>query len=128
MKKLILIGAIILLSSHYGSAQMSFSCMLMNTCKIKLTSTMLLILNDDGSSQIIFESGKIVDCSHEWNRGIFVECQNTHIGNAAVWYFDGVFLPPMFLMGTVDYHIDDEPLSCNPKYFWGIRRMPYLID
>ena len=129
MKTLMLIGAIILLSSHNASAQVAFSCELINTCKIKSTPTMLLVFNEGGSSRIIFEFGKVVDCSHIWDRGIFnVECQNTNIGNAVVWYFDGVFIPPMLLMGTVDYSIDDEPLLCNPKYFWGIRRMPYLVD
>ena len=129
MKKLILIGSIILLSSHNVSAQMVFSCVVINTCKIKPAPTMLLILNKDGSSQIIFESGNIVNCSHEWDRIIFnTECHNTNIGNTVVWNLKGIFLPPLFLMGTVNCFIEDEPAVCNPQYLLGMRRMPYFLD
>ena len=129
MRKLILIAAIILLSSHNVSAQMVFSCMLINTCKIKPAPTMLLILNNDGSSHIIFESGNIVNCSHEWDRSTFkVECHNTNIENPVGSNLDGIFLPPLLLMGTVNCFIGEELAASNPQYLWGMRRMPYFLD
>ena len=128
MKKLILIGAIILLSFHNVSAQMVFSCVLMNTCKIKPASNMLLIFNDDSSSHMVFESGDIVNCSHEKDRSIFtVECHNTNIETPVVWNLDGVFLPPLLLMGTVNCFIEDEPMVCSPQYVWGMRIMTYFL-
>ena len=129
MKKLMLIAVIILLSSHNVSAQMVFSCVVINNCKIKPAPTMLVIFNNDGSSHIIFESGTIINCSHEWDRSIFkVECHNTNIENPVVWNLDGIFLPPLLLIGTVNCFIEKEPTVSNPQYMLGMRRMPYFID
>jgi hypothetical protein len=129
MKKLLLIGIIIIVSSKHVSARMIFSCELINTCKIKPTATMLLIFNKDGSSQIIFASERVVNCSHEWDRIIFnVECERTTIENSAAWNLDGIFIPPLLLLGKVNYFIEDEPTVCNPQYFWGIPAMPSFID
>ena len=129
MKKLMLLGTIILLSSHNVSAQMVFSCVVSNTCKIKPAPTMLLIFNDDGSSHIIFEAGNIVNCTHEWDRSIFaVECHKTTVETSVIWNLDGVFIPPLFLMGIVNCFIEDEPTVSNPQYVLGMRRMPYFLD
>jgi hypothetical protein len=129
VKKLILIAAIILLSSHNILAQMVFSGVLSNTFKIKPAPTMLLIFNNDGTSNIIFESGTIINCSHEWDRSIFtVECHNTTIENPVTWNLDGIFLPPLLLIGTVNCFIEDEHTVSNPQYLWGMRIMPYFLD
>lgn len=129
MKKLILIAAIILLSSHNISAQMVFSCMIINTCKIKPAPTMLLIFNNDGSSHIIFRSGTIINCSHEWDRSIFnIECHNTNIDNPVVWNLDGAFLPPLLLIGTVNCFIEDESTVSSSLYLVGMLRMPYVLE
>ena len=90
---------------------------------------MLLNFNNNGSSHIIFQSGTIINCSHEWDRSIFsIECKNTNIDNPVVWNLDGVFLPPLLLIGTVNCFMEDEPTVFNPLYLLGMRRMTYVLD
>jgi len=90
---------------------------------------MLLIFNNDGSSNIIFESGNIVNCNPEWDISTFtVEYHNTTNENQAVWNLDGVFLPTLLLIGIINCFIEDEPIMSNPQYLLGMNRRPYALD